>query len=377
MMRSLLLGTLVCCLALLGACGGSVEPPPIPTATTAATATVPAATVTQVPPTAVPGQEPVILENDYALWISEEEPAAEVAISETMQSWVGEKVIFLPPAIEGLALAQYASNAGNNGCSAGWNKEPYDPYAGKTGVIVSAVANEEPEVRIALDGTDQEVVLCSTNGLGFLAELEFAAGLVGQELWTRKALTLARTCPSPVEVTDTFSATSFRLDKYEVAIPPISKVVVTRVEWGIAVPGESSRRREPAIGERPIRLYFETADGQEYCTYSSKQYFVDRFHSLAKKTNYSGLEKYTGDFYLHDPATMYPDWSPDVWDLVRKGEIAVGMDLEMALFAAGGRAWIKGYALADGRAGMILQASAAPHQKFVVHDGQVSELLGP
>jgi len=189
-------------------------------------------------------------------------------------------------------------------------------------------------------------------------------------------MTLARTCPSPVEVAAAFTATSFTLDKYEATISPISKVVVTRVEWGIAVPGEPSFcRHEPAIGERPIRLYFTTEEGAEYCTYSSKQYFVDRFHPLVDNTDYSGLEKYTGDFYLQDPIRMHPDWSQDVWTLIQKGEIAIGMDLEMALMAAGGKAWIKGQVLEAGSAGMILQASTPSYQQFVVRDGKVVELL--
>lgn len=391
MKRQLVFCAVVSCVAVLMACGPSATPPPMSTAAPAMEKVEPTAAAEVSPmaklepvaaptpsPAAVPGEPAIILENEYSMWISEEEPAAEMAIEEIMESWVGERAIFLPPAIAGLALKQYASNAGNNGCSSGWNDAPYDPYAGRTGVIVAAQAANEPELRIALDGTGEEVVLCAANGLGFFTELEFAESLVGQELWTRKEMTLARTCPSPVEVAAAFTATSYTMDKYEAAVPPISKVVVTRVEWGIAVPGEPwSIRRAPALGERPIVLYFKTEGGAEYCTYSSKQHFLDRFHPLVENTDYSGLRRYTSDFYLQDPVKRHPDWSPDAWDLIRKGEIAIGMDLEMALTASGGQAWIKGYVLpeASGSAGVILQASAPPYAKFVVQDGKVTELL--
>jgi len=323
----------------------------------------------------VPSGEPVLfLENEYAIWISEREPAAEMTVEEVMQSWVGERVFFLPPAIEGLTLGEYSSNPGNHGCSVAWNEDPYDPYAGQTGVIVEARAGYEPELRIAMEGTGEEVVLCSSNGLGFFSELEFAQGLVGQELWTRKAEDLARICPSPQEVAVDHAAKSFKLDGFETTLPAVSRVSVTRVEWGIAVPGDSGLRAFAEIGERPIRLYFETDDGQEYCTYSSKQHFVDRFHPLVENTDYSGLENYMSDFYLEDPVLRHPDWSQDVWELIRNQEVAIGMDLEMALMAAGGKAYKMGIALRDGSAGTILLGSVYPRQAFVVDGDKVVEV---
>jgi len=267
----------------------------------------------------------------------------EMTDDEKILSWKGEKVIILKDGLEFIDFIYI-------GCKAK-DKLPRDEYAGKTGVIIESIPeSRSPDrkmaITIALDGTNEKIVFCYPSHLGFFAELEYAKSLIGQEVWAKGKLKLSDDCSS---------FTKWDRGKIEVAIT--TKLVVTRAEWGHA--------------NRKIVLFFKTEANQEGCL-ADRGYFLDKY---TLKELYGNLSPhYMSQFYLQDPHKQFPSWSLNIWKLIEKGEVAIGMTEDMARLACGGEMKATGFILSSSgeETSTIYECG---NKKFLVEKGKVTKYI--
>jgi len=82
----------------------------------------------------------------------------------------------------------------------------------------------------------------------------------------------------------------------------------------------------------------------------------------------SGTWKPEQHFLVEDPIKTFPKWTPDIWKLVRSGQVAIGMTTEMLSVTCGKSSIATGEVLAGGQAFEMFQCN---DRQFLVRDGHV------
>ena len=77
--------------------------------------------------------------------------------------------------------------------------------------------------------------------------------------------------------------------------------------------------------------------------------------------------------YSEDPHKLYPRWSKAVWELIEKGEIAIGMTEKMAEVACGEPLSREGSVLSSGDVVSVIYD--CHYKKFIVVNGKVARYV--
>ena len=268
--------------------------------------------------------------------------------TERILRWKGERIILLRNSLDFLDYVWV-------GCKQ--ETVPADKYAGRTGVIIEAKATEEHsqlkfQLTVALDDSDETLPICSDKHLGFFALLEYAKSLEGMSFWAKGEMKLSQDCTS-------FAAWNSGTTKPQ----NCSKMTVTRAEWGHS--------------ESPIVLYFRTESGEEGCLplrsvngYLLRRYWLSSFSAGHQE------DDHPFDFYLSDPREQFPGWSDEIWTLIGKGMVAIGMNLDMARLACGGTLEEAGAVIAEsGESSMIYACDLQGGTRFLVERDKVTKYV--
>lgn len=277
---------------------------------------------------------------------------------EQYASWKGERIMLLPLHPDDkdnkYTLAEY-----------GWCKPSAEPvsyrqYAGRIGLILESSPGH---ILIQLNGSDERITMCHPfAAIGFFSELDAAKGLVGKTVWSKNNPNLLRNCVSR----GSWSPLT------DINVGQVAKLTVTRVEWGFA--GFS-----PGSGN-PIEAYFRTGAGEEGCPAFDSYTFLRKFYRQVRRGELDQRPLFTRDFYLEDLRKKFNGWSQGIWELIEKGEVAVGMTEEMARIACGGELEKVGVAVSrTSSIGQIYRgtenAAQGCRKQFLVENGKVTKFL--
>jgi hypothetical protein len=251
-----------------------------------------------------------------------------------LDTWKGEHVVLLRDSLDFVHDIYTCYND---------RKLPADEYAGKSGTVVEVWSkdrgSQKPIVAIALDGTGEKIGFCTSSHLGFAAELDAARAYVGKTVWNKGRIRLSTDCSS-------FE----RQEKTAIDVPNVAPLEVTAANWG--------------TDDRPVLLTLRTATGQQGCFYS-RGHFLGRF-AIGSGRN----ERYMDHFYFQDPRKQHPQWSAATWTLIEKGQVAIGMTLEMAKVACGEKLVEVGAVMSETSSATIYQGCGT---KFLVDGGKVTK----
>ena len=232
------------------------------------------------------------------------------------------------------------------------NLLPGAKYIGKTGIIVEPKpSSRNPWFYILLDDTNETVKTDDEECVGFLSEMEIAQTYIGKHFWAKGSIRMRDVARDE-----------------EVFIPNLTKLTVSRIEWG-----------HPGIFAR-FSVYFKTPEGRELLQTTPngvayvpmgflRQYYFERVPYPI--TTY---------LYPKDPRELFPGWSKTIWQLIEKGEVAIGMTSDMAQLACAGRMIPSGAILSQSPAGdelSIIYACEGKYQRFLVEKGKVTKYVEP
>ncbi len=283
-------------------------------------------------------------------------PAEPPAMTDAQKvaTWTGERVMLVGRPFDKVNYHPYLKPRGKS------SSLRYADYVGKTGVVTEATAAPELKMVVRLDGSGEELEVRSPadGDVFFLAELEAArkamAALADRPVWTKARMTLDG--PETEESRRNNTSTGF-------PVPPLTK---------LAAKGADTRQDS----YQPLRLSFRLEDGREGTLSMGGQSgacLEPRLHLSI----YGGAcrKPWTAEaaFYLAAPETLFPGWSPDVWKLVRKGEVAIGMTEAMARVACGGALLEAGGVLSDD--GKLAPIYWCYEKKFLVRGGKVAKYV--
>ncbi len=264
-----------------------------------------------------------------------------------VRSWIGEKVVFLtdpsPFSDKNFYVRRFGQKAG-----AGYTMP--NEYAGKVGTVTDTL-NDATELVVIVEPSGEKLIADTPpNGnFGFARELEAARLLVGTTVWSRGTISLLKRNANPQQGGSSFD------------VEPVTKLTVAGADWGY----------------RGLYLHVTSTSGVDGL-YSSNQRFgfcIDsRFHVFQRGNSWDGLcEKswaLSDDFFLEDPRKVHSSWSPDIWKLIVKGEVAIGMTREM-LEVACHPIYQLGFKI-DGNDTSAIQQCGAGGRKFLFSAGKVT-----
>lgn len=166
---------------------------------------------------------------------------------------------------------------------------------------------------VELDGSGEKIVAGSNEYVGFLEELEVAKKYVGRTFYARGALQLVRNFKLAMTYDE---ARAQRID-----VKNTQPLTVVSVNWGGREYGQV----------KPLVFTFRTGDGQEG-VYDEGGIFDEQFYE--NKGVYT-LSAYLspGGFYAENPRTLCTGWPAQVWELIEREEVAIGMTTDMVALA--------------------------------------------
>ena len=285
---------------------------------------------------------------------------SEVTRAEKVSGLEGEKVRLLPQSGSQRELSYHTQCYLIDELEKLQRETEYSQYAGKTGTVTEASIRPDGFLRllVALDESDEILTFCEIESLGFFAEMEFAKSLVGRTLWNRRKLQLQTDCSEYPQQRQPSGA---------IDVPILSPLVVTDAAWGFFTSFGSAVE----TSRIPIILSLKTPSQSEGCLVD-KIAFVDDFNVGAQKMmRISYQEAFDDFFHLEDPRNAHSDWSDDIWSLIRKGRVAIGMTEAMAEMACGGQMEDEGYIVSGPGVATIYKCPEG--DRFVIEGGKVTK----
>jgi hypothetical protein len=266
----------------------------------------------------------------------EDSSVKQMTDEQKIDTWKGERIVLLPDSLDFVHDIYTCYND---------RKLPASQYAGKFGTVAELrpehPGSEKPILTVALDGTGEKIAFCVPSHLGFVAELEAARAYMGKTVWNKGRMRLSTNCSSFQQH-----------EKTAFDVPSAMPLEVVAVNWG--------------TDDRPVLLTFKTATGQQGCYYSNA-HFLARFAIGSDRD-----KRYMNRFYSQDPREQHPQWSAATWALIEKGQVAIGMTLEMAKVACGEDLLEIGAILSQTSTATIYKGCGT---KFLVDGGKVTKYV--
>jgi len=214
-----------------------------------------------------------------------------------------EKVIFLPKpqSLQKYGYSDYSEQ------SKGYDGISYEQLVGKIAYVLDPL----PFFRVfgrnlRLQLENGQIIFNRSSGIhgtllpsvAFVSELEGALKYIGNTIWYKG------------------NEGSFRYVGYSsvpTGIENLEQLVVMNITYGF-------------IESRPLCFCLQKEDGSQIEWHGSDSGINNRTESIPL---------FSEEFFFEDPEQLYPDWSEEIWQLIRQSKIKLGMTRDMLLLSWG------------------------------------------
>lgn len=234
---------------------------------------------------------------------------SEMTNEQKHNAWIGKKVVLLSTQTDEAFHAEGKPR----------QVLPKAQYIGKTGTVVGIIKDKEgymkdwSKLTIELDGSRERIVADDPDYVGFLEEMEIATKYVRRTFYARGEIDLLKNWKPGM--------TSEEARGQRISVKNTQPLTAVAVNWG-----ERTYARV-----KPFIFTFKTADGQEGVL-DEGGIFDERFHENKGVFTLSAYLS-PGSFYADNPRTLCAGWPAQVWELIEREEVAIGMTVDMVALA--------------------------------------------